>query len=303
MAISNYERFRLALELLRKGLGPYMEREFRAKFKGQADDELNRRLGLDRINANKPVQDWDASAQLKVMIGAWPDVFDAALGRTGRTLVNEILDWRNKHAHQTTMSGDDTERALDSVARLLTAISAAEAAEVEKMRLELRRLVFDEQIRSEKRRTAGTAVEGATNANLKPWREVVTPHKDVASGRYQQAEFAADLWQVYLGEGTDEYRNPGEFFRRTYLTESLKTDAGGRRAPAERPGRRPGGTTANQLRRRQDALDAGALSPFLWGEAEPTCRDRCGDARGRSESCRQSGAWCWWATRFPRATQ
>ena len=38
---------------------------------------------------------------------------------------------------------------------------------------------------------------------------MVTPHRDVASGRYQQAEFAADLWQVHLGEGTDEYRAPG----------------------------------------------------------------------------------------------
>ena len=45
----------------------------------------------------------------------------------------------------------------------------------------------------------------------------------MASGGYQQAEFAADLWQVHLGEGTDEYRNPREFFRRTYLTESLKS--------------------------------------------------------------------------------
>ena len=44
----------------------------------------------------------------------------------------------------------------------------------------------------------------------------------VASGRYQQAEFAADLWQAHLGEGTDEYRDPVEFFRCTYLTESLK---------------------------------------------------------------------------------
>jgi hypothetical protein len=50
---------------------------------------------------------------------------------------------------------------------------------------------------------------------------VITPHPDVASGRYQQAEFAADLWQVYLKEGTDEYRDPAEFFRRTYLTEGL----------------------------------------------------------------------------------
>src|SRR5205823_3961338 len=50
----------------------------------------------------------------------------------------------------------------------------------------------------------------------------VTPHADVASGGYQQAEFAADLWQVHLGEGSDEYKKPKEFFRCTYLTESLK---------------------------------------------------------------------------------
>ena len=73
-----------------------------------------------------------------------------------------------------------------------------------------------------RRQSAGTAIESAATGNLKPWREVVTPHQDVASGRYQQAEFAADLWQVRLGEGTDEYRDPVEFFRRTYLTESLK---------------------------------------------------------------------------------
>jgi len=26
---------------------------------------------------------------------------------------------------------------------------------------------------------------------LKPWRDVITPHPDVAKGKYQQAEFAA----------------------------------------------------------------------------------------------------------------
>ena len=58
--------------------------------------------------------------------------------------------------------------------------------------------------------------------SLKPWREVVTPHPDVASGRYKQAEFAADLWQVYQKEGTDEYKHPTEFFRRTFPTEGLR---------------------------------------------------------------------------------
>src|SRR5436189_96522 len=54
------------------------------------------------------------------------------------------------------------------------------------------------------------------------WNEVFAPHPDVSSGRYQQAEFAADLWQVYQNEGSDEYKHPTEFFRRTFLTEGLK---------------------------------------------------------------------------------
>lgn len=68
--------------------------------------------------------------------------------------------------------------------------------------MELLRVRYDEQVRTEKRKSAGTAIE----SGLPPWREVVNPHKDVASGRYQQAEFAADLWQVHIGEGSDEYR-------------------------------------------------------------------------------------------------
>src|SRR5947207_10411879 len=77
-------------------------------------------------------------------------------------------------------------------------------------------------MRGEKRKSASGAIETQATGALKPWREVVSPHPDVASGRYQQAEFAADLWQVHIGEGTDEYKDPVEFFRRTYLTESLK---------------------------------------------------------------------------------
>ena len=116
----------------------------------------------------------------------------------------------------------DAYRTLDSVGRLLAAVSAPQSEELEKRKLELLRVRFDEQTRGERRKQAGTAIESAAAASLKPWREIVTPHRDVASGRYQQTEFAADLWQVHLGEGTDEYREPVEFFRRTYLTESLK---------------------------------------------------------------------------------
>jgi hypothetical protein len=70
------------------------------------------------------------------------------------------------------------------------------------MKMELLRVRFDEQARGEKRKSSGIAIESGVTGSLKPWREVVMPHDDVASGRYQQAEFAADLWQVHLGEGT-----------------------------------------------------------------------------------------------------
>lgn len=221
MAITNQDRVGKAMDLLRKGLGPFIERELDAKNRGHALDEAVKYMGDDRL-AGKAIGEWDAYALLKLMWKAWNVVFRQTLGQAERTLVSELRDTRNKWAHQENFSSDDAYRALDSAARLLTAVSAKEVSELEKLKMELLRLRFDEQVRSEKRKTAVTAIETQASGTLKPWREVVTPHKDVASGGYQQAEFAADLWQVHLGEGTDEYRDPVEFFRRTYLTESLK---------------------------------------------------------------------------------
>ena len=224
MAITNYERVGKALELLKSGLAPFVEREIKSAI--DADTlTLQRVKGFveDPILAKKPIGAWDAAALLKLMWETWNEVFRRILGFSERSLVSEIRDWRNKWAHQQTFSSDDAYRALDSVERLLTAVSAPEAEEVGKMKKELLRVSFDEQVRGEKRKSASTAIESGVTGALKPWREVVMPHDDVASGRYQQAEFAADLWQVHLGEGTPEYRDPVEFFRRTYLTESLKS--------------------------------------------------------------------------------
>lgn len=223
MAITNYERVGKALELLKAGLASFVDREVKSAIKvGSLSPQAVRGFLDDPLLANKPVSDWDAAALLKIMWETWNDVFRKTLGKADRSLVSELRDSRNKWAHQETFSSDDTDRALDSAERLLTSVSAPQAEDVRKIKMELRRVVFDEQARGEKRKSVGVAIESAVPSTLKPWREVVTPHKDVASGHYQQAEFAADLWQVHLGEGTDEYRDPVEFFRRTYLTESLK---------------------------------------------------------------------------------
>lgn len=223
MAITNHERVGKAMELLKAGLAPFIEREFTSLYHAQAQKQAAMFLGEDRLNGKKPILEWDASALMKVLWDAWNEIFRRILGPAERSLVQELRGWRNKWAHQEPFSSDDADRVLDSINRLLNAVSAsAQADEVSKMKMELRRVIFDEHVRGEKRKAGGSLIESAAAANLKPWREVVTPHADVASGRYQQAEFAADLWQVHLGEGSDEYRKPEEFFRRTFLTESLK---------------------------------------------------------------------------------
>ena len=223
MAITNHERVGKALDLLKAGLGPFVDREVKGALESRRLDAFKLRdYAEDPVLANKPTSEWDVAGLLRLMWATWNDVFRTILGRADRSLVSELRDHRNRWAHQESFSSDDAYRALDSVGRLLTAVSAPQSDELERLKMELLRVRFDEQARGERRRQAGTAVGSAVATGLKPWREIVTPHKDVASGRYQQAEFAADLWQVHLGEGTDEYRDPIEFFRRTYLTESLK---------------------------------------------------------------------------------
>ena len=72
---------------------------------------------------------------------------------------------------------------LDSTGRLLTAVSAPQSNDAEKLKMELLRVRFDEQTRGERRKKAGAAIETRATDTLKPWREVIMPHEDVASGR------------------------------------------------------------------------------------------------------------------------
>ena len=75
-------------------------------------------------------------------------------------------------------------------------------------------------------RTCGKAsvIGGLGDVELTPWREVLQPHPDVLSGRFKESEFAANLHSVAHETGTtsQEYADPVEFFRRTFLTDGLK---------------------------------------------------------------------------------
>jgi len=225
MAITNHERIGKCLEQLTAGLQPFVERELKSNYQDEWFAETRKTLSATQVDflgtPDKP--QWDIASLLATLWNQWNDVFKKVLGHTERSLVSELRDVRNKWAHQRTFTTDDAYRALDSMERLLNAVSAPKETEViARHKAELLRVKFDEQARHERRKAAATVLEGQSVAGLRPWREVVTPHPDVASGRYQQAEFAADLWQVYKGRASSEYGDPIEFFRRTFLAAGLK---------------------------------------------------------------------------------
>lgn len=223
VAITNNDRVGKALEALREGLSPFVQREVDLAVRTKRlDPHYVRTFGEDPARGGQPLKNWDAAGLLAFMWDTWNDVFRRTLGQSDRSLVSELRACRNRWAHQERFSSDDAYRALDSVSRLLTSVSAQEAREVEQIKTELLRLRFEEQTRSARRKQTGSAIRSSSAAGLTPWRDVITPHEDVTSGHFQRAEFAADLLQVHLGEGTAEYRDPTQFFRRTFLTESLK---------------------------------------------------------------------------------
>lgn len=215
MALSNRERVGRAFELLAVGLGPYVDRRMRAR-----SSTGERWFEQWQARERGPVSLQDPAFQLKVMADSWDTVFRDELNRSDRNVVFDLRDVRNKWAHNESFPADDAYRALDSIERLLTAIDAVEAADVGRSKDELMRLRYEAEARKATPRQE--ALVTAPAAGLKPWRDVIVPHDDVARGRFALAEFAADLYQTSLKQGAAEYVDPVEFFTRTYLTDGLR---------------------------------------------------------------------------------
>jgi Predicted ATPase (AAA+ superfamily) len=62
---------------------------------------------------------------------------------------------------------------------------------------------------------------------FEPWYKVTSPRKEVREGRsFNPDEFAIHLEQVISGRGTEDYREPDQFFSRNVFTRALKSHAG-----------------------------------------------------------------------------
>lgn len=219
MAVSNNDRIAVGLGLVRDGLRNKCEAAWQGFYGPVWLEAVNSRL---RTPDRQPALD-DVAFILKGIKATWQELFGNAFGNDTRALVFEVSDTRNKWAHQETFSSDDTLRALDSMERLLETFGAPEQrAKTRALRRDLMRQVFDQEAKNERKKTAAKPTEGQPFAGLTPWRDVVSPHTDVASDRFIQAEFAADLLEVHLGTAEPEYQNPKDFFARTYLTTGLE---------------------------------------------------------------------------------
>ncbi|WP_425309400.1 Swt1 family HEPN domain-containing protein [Ammonicoccus fulvus] len=227
MALSNRDRIGRMFEILAPALDAYLSRTVDGHLNGlcwfDLFDELDRRNG----RSSRPVDAGDVQVQLRFITEGitnqlnrgWRPIRDE-IGHAGESYASELREVRNDWAHMKRFTDDDAYRALDTCQRLLKLIGAAPEAEgVGRLRQELRRVTAEK----DDRRTLSTTTS-AESHGLLPWREVLPPHHDVASGNFQASEFAADLYKVATGQ-TDtgrEYADPIEFFDRTYLTDGLR---------------------------------------------------------------------------------
>ena len=213
------------MEVLPEALTPFVEKRLENALSDHWKVEVAKRVhGLDPESGGGVT--WNQATLLHAMDGFWTEAFEAVLGRAERLIVNELVAVRNKVENNESFNYDDAERALDSVRRLLEAVGAGTHAErLGKMRDTILRTKFTELQRNEERRKARRQADISvdTTGGLLPWREVVEPHQDVATGEFLQAEFAADIGKVHAGSASSEYSDPKEFFGRTYLTDGLSS--------------------------------------------------------------------------------
>lgn len=238
---SNHDLMTKGFDRLLEALAPYIVHEliqtYGADFwKAGVVDKLYDDQRRDLPISGKPselAKSLDIAKCLLLIEINWREVFGKKLPRDCKNYVIELKGKRNEWAHKGIEDVADSNafRALDTMSRLAEQIDPEAAGDINAL---LRQVRYGSAEGSTAvTSNTGNGVEAApacrktleqTKAvrGLPSWREVMEPHMDVAEGRYKNAEFAADLAQVARGKGELEYRDPVEFFNRTYVTEGMK---------------------------------------------------------------------------------
>jgi predicted AAA+ superfamily ATPase len=227
MAISNRDRIGQMFDALSPALNEFITRILSSHLPDSRD--WTQMVALKDTRNAVPAKVYSATdpqVQLRMLTENIPNQikqdwypFDGQFSKVQQSYASELRDVHDGWAHGDSFSNDDAYRALDTAERLLSGIGASgPAMEVARIRLNLRRVTAE----ADDRRTLRAAAETADSTGLQPWREVLRPHNDVATGNFQASEFAADLFKVAQGQASNDYADPVQFFARTYLTEGLR---------------------------------------------------------------------------------
>ena len=235
----NLEYVQKGFRILHPLMAAYIAQEMSREFKTDWWQEVLTILS-DQTRDLSYSGDWservdslDLANCIRLLDREWNNLFKRLLSIDHRTWAKELMGIRNKVSHlgSQDMNKDDAERALDTMARLCAGFDLQGAEEIRTILRELRygtsmgsTSVTASNVTPEpqKKKTEVGILTRISGSTLPSWREIIEPHPDVAQGRYLNAEFAADLSQVARGEGAFEYRDPVEFFARTYVTEGMK---------------------------------------------------------------------------------
>ncbi len=196
---------------------------FTTTFTTSQNDLLLLSTWADRVDA------LDVQACCNVLEKNWNNLFSHLMNKKARSWNKLVQDARNDVSHigGTDLTDAETTSALDNIGLLAGQMDEEAQAQIQAL---YRKHVYGTEHGSmassagevEIKKKSTGVMQTTSMAGLPSWRKVIEPHPDVAQGRYKNAEFAADLDQVARGEGAYEYRDPIEFFSRTYVTEGMK---------------------------------------------------------------------------------
>ena len=231
----NYELvqkgFRILLPQLAGYIGQEMSRVYHEDWWQEVLEALSDQYDLPSSGSYGELLDsLDIANCLRLIDRRWRDVFSQKMSKSHRNWASELMGVRNDASHigMNDFEQGYTERALDTMALLCESIDAEATEEIRALYRTARygsaqgsTAVTDTVASTGKKKNAAAVLTKKVGQNLPSWRDIMQPHPDVAEGRYKAAEFAADLAQVSRGEGAYEYRDPVEFFSRTYITEGM----------------------------------------------------------------------------------
>ena len=203
----------------------------------------------------------------------WQDTLGKTLGKAERNYVAELRLTRNRWAHPGEQPFTRRRRLprLDTAERLLRSVAAPQADELGQGEGAI--LMENAVAQQKEKQKATTAAPGRRRAaqGLAPWREPRHPASRCRRRPLRAGGVRRGPRPGRPRRGRQRVRRPARVLR-AHVPHRGPAAPPDRRAPAAgRDRRRPGRRAPDQLRRRQDALDARALPPRLRRSARRAC--------------------------------